>query len=105
LEALTGEFVMGEGEDAYIIRRDDGSLLLDGMLAIIDLKDCLQIGDLPEEGDYQTLNGLIMLLMGRMPATGDKLVVQQWQLEIVDMDGRRIDKVLAYKLPDEDQSG
>lgn len=96
LEALTGEFIMGEGEDAYVIRRDDGSLLLDGMLPIMDFKDCLEIDDLPEEGDYQTLNGLIMLMMGRMPATGDKVVVQDWLLEIVDMDGRRIDKVLAY---------
>ncbi len=97
LEALTGEFIMGEGEDAYVIRRDDGSLLLDGMLAIIDLKDCLEIDELPEEGNYETLNGLIMLLMGRMPTTGDKVVVGEWLLEIVDMDGRRIDKVLAYK--------
>jgi putative hemolysin len=105
LEALTGEFIMGEGEDAYIIRRDDGSLLLDGMLAIIDLKDCLQIDELPGEGDYETLNGLIMLLMGRMPATGDKVVVKEWLLEIVDMDGRRIDKVLAYKLDDEELTG
>mgnify|MGYP003575123366 CR=1 FL=1 len=97
LEALTGEFIMGEGEDAYVIRRDDGSLLLDGMLAVIDLKDCLEIDELPEEGNYETLNGLIMLLMGRMPTTGDKVVVNEWLLEIVDMDGRRIDKVLAYK--------
>ena len=101
LEALTGEFILGEGEDAYVIRRDDGSLLLDGMLPIVDLKDCLSLDDLPEEGNYQTLNGLIMLLMGRMPATGDKVVVQNWQLEIVDMDGRRIDKVLAYNLAEE----
>ncbi|WP_331345279.1 hemolysin family protein [Cellvibrio sp. UBA7661] len=102
LEALTGEFVMGEGEDAYVVRRDDGSFLLDGMLPILELKDCLEIEDLPEEGDYQTLNGLIMLLMGRMPATGDKVVVQNWQLEIVDMDGRRIDKILASKVPETD---
>ncbi|WP_062064301.1 hemolysin family protein [Cellvibrio sp. OA-2007] len=101
LEALTGEFILGEGEDAFVIRRDDGSLLLDGMLPIVDLKDCLAIDDLPEEGNYQTLNGLIMLLMGRMPATGDKVVIQNWQLEIVDMDGRRIDKVLAYCIAEE----
>lgn len=100
LEALTGEFIMGEGEDAYVIRRDDGSLLLDGMLPIMELKDCLEVEDLPEEGDYETLNGLIMLLMGRMPATGDKVTVQHWQLEIVDMDGRRIDKVLASRIPE-----
>jgi putative hemolysin len=96
LEALTGEFIMGEGEDAYVVRRDDGSLLLDGMLPIMDLKDCLELDELPEEGNYQTLNGLIMLMMGRMPVTGDKILVQNWLLEIVDMDGRRIDKVLAY---------
>lgn len=95
LEALTGEFLAGEGEDAYIVRRDDGSYLLDGMLPIVDLKDCLQLGELPDEGSYQTLNGLLMMLVGRVPATSDKVSLQGWQLEIVDMDGRRIDKVLA----------
>lgn len=95
LEALTGEFIAAEGEDAYVVRRDDGSLLLDGMLPIVDFKDCLQLDTLPQEDDYETLNGLMMLLMGRMPATADKVEVQGWRLEIVDMDGRRIDKVLA----------
>jgi putative hemolysin len=97
LEALTGEFIAREGEDAYIVRRDDGSYLLDGMLPVVDLKDCLELSELPDEGSYQTLNGLMMLLVGRMPATGDKILFQHWQLEIVDMDGRRIDKVLAIK--------
>lgn len=95
LEALTGEFIAAEGEDAYVVRRDDGSLLLDGMLPIVDFKDCLQLDTLPQEDDYETLNGLMMLLMGRMPATADKVELQGWRLEIVDMDGRRIDKVLA----------
>lgn len=97
LEALTGEFISGNAEDAYIIRRDDGSFLLDGMLPIVDLKDCLEISDLPEEGNYQTLNGLIMLIIGRVPVAGEKITLKDWQLEIVDMDGRRIDKVLAFK--------
>jgi putative hemolysin len=97
LEALTGEFIAREGEDAYIVRRDDGSYLLDGMLPVVDLKDCLELSELPDEGSYQTLNGLMMLLVGRMPATGDKILFQHWKLEIVDMDGRRIDKVLAIK--------
>lgn len=95
LEALTGEFLVSNEDDAYIVRRDDGSFLLDGMLPIVDVKDCLGISELPDEGHYQTLNGLIMLLMGKLPATGDKVFIQNWQLEIVDMDGRRIDKVLA----------
>lgn len=58
LESLTGEFITGDGEDAYVIRRDDGSLLLDGMLSIVDLKDCLGLDELPEEGSYQTLTKL-----------------------------------------------
>lgn len=98
LEALTGDFFIRDDEDAYIFQREDGSFLLDGMLPVFDLKDCLDISELPEEGNYQTLNGLIMLLIGKLPATGDKIVLLDWQLEIVDMDGRRIDKVLAYKL-------
>ncbi len=98
LEALTGEFLASNEDDAYIVRRDDGSLLLDGMLPILDVKDCLGISDLPDEGHYQTLNGLIMSVMGKLPATGNKINIQQWQLEIVDMDGRRIDKVLATKI-------
>lgn len=97
LEALTGEFTAREGEDAYVIQRDDGSFLLDGMLPIVDLKDCLELSELPDEGSYQTLTGLMMLLAGRVPATGDKVNLQHWSLEIVDMDGRRIDKVLAIK--------
>lgn len=98
LEALTGEFISEDDQDAFVIRRDDGSFLLDGMLPVVDIKDCLDILELPQEGDYQTLNGLMMLLMGRLPKTGDKTSLHGWQLEIVDMDGRRIDKVLASKM-------
>ncbi len=98
LEALTGEFISDTDDDAYIIRRDDGSLLLDGMLSIFELKDGLGVRDLPDEGNYQTLSGLIMLLMGKVPATGDKVSIQGWQLEVIDMDGRKIDKVLAYQI-------
>ncbi len=98
LEALTGEFAGGIDGDAYIIRRDDGSFLLDGLLSIFDLKDCLNIKELPSEGHYQTLSGLIMLLMGKLPTAGDKVNIQDWQFEIMDMDSRRIDKVLASPL-------
>lgn len=98
LEALTGEFLADNEEDAYIVRRDDGSLLLDGMLPIVELKDCLEVDELPDEGHYQTLNGLVMLLIGKLPVTGDKVALPGWQLEIVDMDGRRVDKVLAYRV-------
>ena len=105
LEALTGEFITTDEDDAFIKKRDDGSLLLDGMLAVVDLKDCLQISRLPGEGQYQTLNGLILFLMGKVPATADKVKIENWELEIIDMDGRRIDKVLASQLPDPDEDG
>ena len=102
MEALTGEFTPDSGEDMMVIIRDDGSLLLDGLLPVIDLKDALHINKLPEEENnrYQTLNGLIMLLLGKMPQTADKVRVGAWSLEIIDMDGKRIDKVLAIKDPE-----
>lgn len=102
MEALTGEFKEADAhdDDLMIVQRDDGSYLLDGLLPIIDLKDCLGISKLPEEDSksYQTLNGLFMLLLGKIPATADKVELNQWVLEIVDMDGKRIDKVLAQRI-------
>ncbi|ETO26887.1 CBS domain-containing protein [Reticulomyxa filosa] len=101
MEALTGEFKEADTleQDMMIVERDDGSFLLDGLLPIIDLKDCLHIHRLPEEDSkrYQTLNGLIMMLLGKIPQTADKIELEDWLLEIVDMDGKRIDKVLAIK--------
>jgi putative hemolysin len=100
MEALTGELNPDDGDDLMVVQRDDGSYLLDGLLPIIDLKDCLGLDELPEENqrNYQTLNGLLMLLMGKIPQTADKVLIENWQLEIVDMDGKRVDKVLAIKL-------
>jgi putative hemolysin len=98
LEALTGEFESVNSRDAFIVTRDDGSLLLDGLLSVFDLKDCLGMNELPDEGEYQTLNGLIMQVMGKLPMTGEKILLGEWTLEVVDMDGRRIDKVLATRV-------
>lgn len=100
MEALTGEFKEAEtDEDLMVVQRSDGSFLLDGLLPIIDLKDCLGLRQLPEEESksYQTLNGLFMLLLGKIPETADRVELDDWELEIVDMDGKRIDKVLAHR--------
>lgn len=101
LEALTGEFNPSSGNDLMVIQRDDGSLLLDGLLSAPELKDALGLADLPGEvtREYETLNGLFMYLLGRVPVTTDKVVLEPWTLEIVDMDGMRIDKVLAIRAP------
>jgi putative hemolysin len=82
------------------VQRDDGSWLLDGLIPIPELKDKLHLKAVPEEerATYHTLAGMLMLELGRLPQTADKIRWEDWEFEIVDMDGRRIDKVLAtYK--------
>ena len=103
LETLAGDFQQEDGDDNWAFQRTDGSWLLDGLIPLPELKDCLGLVRLPEEEKhhYHTLGGLIMLLLGRVPQTGDLVTLEQWQLEIVDMDGLRIDKVLAMPLLDQ----
>ncbi|WP_022654363.1 hemolysin family protein [Aquaspirillum serpens] len=101
LEAVTGEFTPQNGEDAWAVKREDGSWLLDGTIPVLELKDCLALKLVPEEdkGRYHTLSGMVMLLLGRVPKTSDYAEWQGWRFEVVDMDGKRIDKVLASPLP------
>ena len=96
-EAIAGEFKPQRTEDAWAVQRADGSWLLDGLIPIPELKDRLNFGAAPEEelGRYNTLSGMVMLLLGRVPATGDIVEWHGWRFEIVDMDKHRIDKVLA----------
>jgi putative hemolysin len=99
-EAIAGEFKTPRSEDAWAIQRQDGSWLLDGLIPIPELKDRLGFTLVPEEelGRYNTLSGMVMLLLGRVPRTGDAVEWAGWRFEIVDMDGRRIDKVLATRV-------
>ncbi len=107
LEAVTGEFKPRNAEDAWAVQRDDGSWLLDGLIPIPELKDRLDLKETPEEdkGRYHTLSGMMMWLLGQLPSTGDVAEWEHWRLEVVDLDGKRIDKVLASRLPEptEDQ--
>lgn len=103
LEAIAGEFKPGLGDDSWIVEREDGSLLLDGMLAVPELKDRLQLKSLPQEseGRYNTLAGMIIWIMEHIPTTGEVVFWEGWRFEVVDMDGRRVDKVLVSRLPEE----
>lgn len=78
-------------------QREDGSWLLDGTLSLDEFRDRLQI-EVPEDRDYHTLAGLVLALMRRIPQPGDHVEHDGWRLEVVDMDRRRIDKVLASKV-------
>jgi len=100
LEAVTGEFVPRNIEDSWAIQREDGSWLLDGLIPVPELKDTLDFRNLPEEdkGVFHTLSGMVMWLLGRMPQTGDITQWEGWRLEVVDMDSKRIDKVLASRV-------
>jgi putative hemolysin len=102
LEAITGEFSTPQAEDAWAVPRDDGSWLLDGLIPVPELKDRLDLKELPEEdrGRYNTLAGMIMLLLGRLPRTADRVVWGGWLFEVVDLDGKRVDKVLVRRTPD-----
>jgi putative hemolysin len=103
VEAITGEFRPRDPETSWAVQREDGSWLLDGHIPVPELKDRLALDTVPEEqrGRYHTLSGMMMLLSGRLPKVADTVNWEGWRLEIVDMDGKTIDKVLAMRLPAE----
>lgn len=105
LEAIVGEFhTHTETDESSAIQRDDGTWLLDGLLDAHELQDRLGISDLPEgeSASYHSLSGMIMLMLGRIPRTTDQIEWGGWSFEVIDMDGKRIDKVLATRLPEPD---
>ena len=99
LEAITGELQPGAAADAWAVQREDGSWLLDGLMPMAELKSRLEIRELPDEekGRYNTLAGLLMSVSGKLPQTGARIGCEGWIFEVVDLDGKRIDKVLAAR--------
>ncbi|MEI6661259.1 MAG: hemolysin family protein [Comamonadaceae bacterium] len=100
LEAITGELQYGALTDAWATERDDGSWLLDGVMPLGELKSRLDMEELPAEdrGRYNTLAGLLMSISGHLPSVGERISCQNWRFEVVDLDHRRIDKVLAVRV-------
>lgn len=99
LEALTGEFAPGAADGASAVQRSDGSWLLDGLIPLLDLQGTLGWHSLPDEArsQFHTLSGLMMFLLGHLPHTGETAEWEDWTLEVVDLDGKRVDKVLATR--------
>jgi putative hemolysin len=106
IEAITGEFQPRDPETSWALQREDGSWLLDGHIPVPELKDRLNLDTVPEEerGRYHTLSGMIMLLTGRLPKVTDTVQWENWKLEVVDMDGKTIDKILATPLTEAEKA-
>jgi putative hemolysin len=98
LEAITGELQPVAQAEAWATLRADGSWLLDGLMPVSELRARLDIRELPEEdrGRYNTLAGLLLSVSGHLPKVGERIPCADWNFEVVDLDGRRIDKVLAW---------
>lgn len=98
LEAIVGDLPeAGEQVEPLAVQREDGSWLLDGMLPVDEFKDLFDLGELPgeDQGIYQTLAGFVVMQLGRIPAATDYFVWEGLKIEVVDMDGNRVDKVLV----------
>ena len=101
LAAIAGDFAAPGDQGpvaAAATRRDDGSWLLDGAMDVVEASEMLPLA-LPAERQYHTLAGLVLFGLKRVPETGDHVEIDGWRLEVVDMDGRRIDKILAQRIP------
>ena len=97
---ILSEIVEGIGtEEPQATQRQDGSWLLDGMLNVDDFKEIFNLRELPDEDNYETLGGYVMFSLGRIPQPGDQFEWNNLRFEVMDMDARRVDKVLVTTVP------
>jgi putative hemolysin len=94
LAAIAGEFASDQeqGSAANIVALDDGSMLIDGGMSADAMAEALDI-DLPDDRDFATAAGFVLHILRRLPTEGDSFVEDNWQFQVVDMDGRKIDKL------------
>lgn len=108
MQHIVGGIALGdEADEDEAVRREDGSWLLDGMMAIEDFKELFDFGELPEEerANFHTLGGFVVSFLGYIPQVGEVFIWGGHRFEILDMDRTRVDKVLVQVLPDKDDSG
>jgi len=96
IEEIVGNIEFSEPQ---VMQRQDGSWLLDGMLDIDEFKELFKLGTLPNDDDYETLAGFVMASLGKIPHASDQFEWEGLRFEVVDMDARRVDKVLVTTLP------
>lgn len=103
LESVAGEFpTADEKYDPDIVQREDGSWLLSGQLDVSRFRDLLKLGSLPDQarGNYHTVAGFVMVQLGKVPVVGDTLHWGPLRIEVIDMDGNRVDRVLVSRSPE-----
>ncbi|MGO4335540.1 hemolysin family protein [Labrys sp. KB_33_2] len=98
LEAMAGDMPEVEGEEPDIVERQDGSLLIDGMMPAYAAFDRLQLHTRPQDRDFHTIAGFALSQLGHLPDVGEQFDYGGWVFEIIDMDDRRIDKLLARRV-------
>ena len=99
LEAIAGDLADSDGEDPDVVERADGSLLVDGMMPAYDAFERLGLRNRPAEDDFHTVAGFALSRLAHLPEVGESFVYEGWHFEVIDMDGRRIDKLLVSRLP------
>ncbi len=99
LDDIIEEIVGDIDVEAQATQRQDGSWLLDGLLPVDDFKEIFKVDKLPHESEYESLSGFVMLTLGRVPQAADHFEWNGLRFEVMDMDGRRVDKVLVTTLP------
>jgi putative hemolysin len=102
LEAIAGDVALSPDEAiAAPVARDDGSWLVDGMMPIDEFEHLIGVPGLTREGSVDTVAGFVVRALERLPTAGDKVRVPPLEFEIVDIDGRRVDKLIVRRLPAE----
>jgi putative hemolysin len=99
LEAIVGDPSDAETQPAGTAGSTEAALVMDGLMPVDELKSRLSLPDLPAEGSYHTLAGLVLALLRRVPRVGDRIVFSGWRFEVLEMDGRRVEKVRASREP------
>ena len=95
MEAIVGDIPsVSEIAAPPVVRREDGSWLVDGQLDVEEVRELLDVAQLPDEDDFHTLGGFVMTRLNRLPRVGDTFAWGDYRFEVVDMDGNRVDKVL-----------
>lgn len=97
LEVITGVFQEETGDDPALVRREDGSYLVAGWMPVDEFADKLKLS-IPRDARFETVAGYVLSIINRLPKTGETFEHNGWKFEVVDLDGRRIDKILMSKV-------